>query len=153
MCRVGGVEKRDTLCKSESGPSHSVVECVGGLATVSLDVRVLRRDGSGWGFGCGCGTRSASWSNGGIGLLSDRTPKWPAGGVVKAATNHSVNAHEHNGDSECPTCGGQAAQRGVRHAACGVRADRFKGHWYLAIHLGSKDPSVNVCECIFARFQ
>ena len=40
---MGGVEKRDTLCKSESGASDSVAECVGGLATVSLDVRVVRR--------------------------------------------------------------------------------------------------------------
>ena len=62
MCRVGGVKKRDTLCKSEFGASDSVAECVGGLATVSLDVRVVHRDGSGWGFACGCGARSANGS-------------------------------------------------------------------------------------------
>ena len=62
MCRVGGVEKRETLCKSESGASDSVAECVGGLATVSLDVRVVHRDGSGWGFACGCGARGANGS-------------------------------------------------------------------------------------------
>ena len=59
MCRVGGVEKRETLCKSEFGASDSVAESVGALATVSLDVRVVRRDGSSGGFGCGCGARSA----------------------------------------------------------------------------------------------
>ena len=56
---MGGVEKRDTLCKSESGASDSVAESAGALATVSLDVRVVRRDGSSGGFGCGCGARSA----------------------------------------------------------------------------------------------
>ena len=44
---MGGVEKRETLCKVEFGASDSVAESVGALATVSLDVRVVRRDGSG----------------------------------------------------------------------------------------------------------